>query len=143
MIEPAGVERGGRLGLDPRDDVVVIERVRTADDRPVVFSLDVLPARLTADHPEVIPRLGRGSMYELMERELGILIHHGEASFAPLRASRAIASKLGIRSGTLLLHLRQIDYDAEGRAVLSSDEYHVADAFEFTVVRRGPGRGSR
>lgn len=143
MIEPAGVERGQRLGLGPREDVVVVERVRTADGRRVVFSLDVLPASLTADHPEVIPRLGRGSMYELMERELGIVIHHGEASFAPIRASRAIASKLGIRSGTLLLHLRQVDYDDVGRAVLSSDEYHVADAFEFTVVRRGPGKGSR
>ena len=82
-------------------------------------------------------------MYELMERELGILIHHGEASFAPVRATRAIASRLGVHAGTLLLHLRQVDYNDEGRAVLSSDEYHVADAFEFTVVRRGPGRRSR
>ena len=27
-----------------------------------------------------------------------------------------------------------------GRPVLLSDEYHLADAFEFSVVRRGPGR---
>jgi len=138
-IEPAGTEKGDRLGVDPKEEVVVVERVRTADGRRVVFSRDVLPARLTAAHPEVIPRLGRGSIYEVMERELGIVIHHGEAGFAPVRAPRAIASKLGVGPGTLLLYLRQVDYTNEGRAVLSSDEYHLADAFEFTVVRRGPG----
>src|SRR5919206_4503842 len=29
---------------------------------------------------------------------------------------------------------------AEGKPVVSSHEFHLADAFDFTVVRRGPGR---
>jgi hypothetical protein len=33
-----------------------------------------------------------------------------------------------------------VDYNEDGRAVLSSHEYHLADAFDFTVLRRGPGR---
>jgi len=51
-----------------------------------------------------------------------------------------VAALLGVGRGTLLLYLRQIDYDLEGVPVLYSHEYHLADAFDFSVVRRGPGR---
>ena len=75
-----------------------------------------------------------------MERDLGLVIHHGVASFTPARASKLIASKLRVARGMLLLYLRQVDYDTEGRPLLSSHEHHLADAVEFTLVRRGPGR---
>lgn len=141
------IERGGneadRLGLGPEDDVVVVERVRTADGRRVVFSLDVLPLELLAERSDVLPRLARDSLYDTMERELGVVIHHGVASFAPVKASAAIARKLHTARGTPLLSLDQVDYDEEGRPVLSSHEFHLADAFEFVVIRRGPGRRFR
>jgi hypothetical protein len=38
------------------------------------------------------------------------------------------------------LYLWQIDFAEDDKAVLSSHEYHLADAFDFWVVRRGPGR---
>ncbi len=88
----------------------------------------------------MIGRLARASIYETLERDLGIVIHHGVADFSPVRASRLVASKLRVPRTTLLLYLRQVDFDGEGRPVLSSHEHHLADAFEFTVVRRGPGR---
>jgi GntR family transcriptional regulator len=138
-IEGAGDE-AGPLQLTPADEIVVVERVRTADGRRVVFSIDVLPARLLTDRPDVLPLLGRGSLYDTMERELGIVIQHGIAAFSPVKASAGVARKLQIARGTPLLTLDQVDYDGEGRPVLSSHEYHLADAFVFTVIRRGPGR---
>lgn len=139
-IERAPASEAKRLALGPNEDVVVVERVRTADGRPVVFTRDVLPARLLAGHPEVIGLLARGSVYDALERDLGLAIHHGLADFAPLRAPKQVAAKLRVPRTALMLYLRQVDYDGEGRPVLSSHEYHLADAFEFTVVRRGPGR---
>src|SRR6185312_16386525 len=61
MIESAGAHAGMRileaaiepccqddapLQLDPGDTVLAVERVRTADDQPVIYSLDRIPARL-------------------------------------------------------------------------------------------------
>ena len=40
------------------------------------------------------------------------------------------------------MYLRQIDYGTEGEPLLLSEEHHLAEAFEFSVVRRGPGRRS-
>jgi DNA-binding GntR family transcriptional regulator len=47
-----------------------------------------------------------------------------------------------VKAGELLLFLRQIDYGVEGEPLLLSEEQHIANAFEFSVVRSGPGRRS-
>lgn len=139
-VEPAPASEAERLRMEPGGDVVVVERVRTADGKPVVFSRDVLPAALFGDRREVLHRLVRRSIYEVLERDLGVVVHHGVASFRPVRADRSVASRLDVPRGSLLLYLWQVDYGEDGAAVLSSHEYHLADAFEFSVVRRGPGR---
>jgi GntR family transcriptional regulator len=139
-IEPASSAEAGRLHVELGEDVVVVERVRTADGRRVVSSQDVLPAWVLDRRPEALPTLARGSMYETLEREFGVPIHHGVATFAPVKADRATAQRLAVPRNTLVLYLRQVDFDEAGRPVLSSHEWHLADAFEFTVIRRGPGR---
>jgi GntR family transcriptional regulator len=139
-IEPALAAEAARLHVEPGEHVVVVERVRTADGRRVVWSQDVVPAWVLDRRPEALPTLARGSMYETLEREIGISIHHGVARFAPMKADRPTAQKLGVPRNTLVLYLQQVDFDDGGRPVLSSHEWHLADAFDFTVIRRGPGR---
>ena len=80
------------------------------------------------------------SIYDVLERDLGIVIHHGVARFRPVRADQVVAGRLGVPRGELLLYLWQVDYAMDGAPVISSHEFHLADAFDFTVVRRGPGR---
>ena len=137
---PASASEAERLELDPGQDVLVVERVRTADGRPVVFSRDILPGKIIGDRADAADQMLRQSVYEVLERDLGIVISHGVASFRPVRADRTVARLLGTRAGELLLYLWQVDYAEGGAAVLSSHEYHLADAFDFSVVRRGPGR---
>lgn len=139
-VEAASADEAERLDLEPGEDVVVVDRVRTADGRPVVLSRDILPARLTGQDPRVMARLERTSVYEVLEKDLGIAIHHGLATFQPARADGHLATRLEVPKGTLLLYIRQVDFDVAGRPVVSSHEHHLADAFEFSVVRRGPGR---
>jgi GntR family transcriptional regulator len=136
--ESASSEEDARaLGLEPGDPVLSIERVRTADGRPVVFSVDLLPLRVLGDRG----RLGvdGSSIYELLEHEAGVVVQRGVASLRPANADRRLADLLAVPEGTLLLYIHQVDFDGEGRPVLLSHEHHVADAFEITVVRRGPG----
>ena len=133
-----------RLGLPAGARVVVIERMRAADGRPVVFSRDIMDAAFTARIPASSRQCVEGSIYDAFEHELGTdrSITAWPAS-GPWPRRRSVAARLGVGRGTLLLYLRQVDYDHEGEPVLYSHEYHLADAFEFTVVRRGPGRRSR
>ena len=137
---PASASEAERLGLDPGQDVLVVERVRTAEDRPVVFSRDIMPGAIIADRADVADQMLQRSIYEVLEQDLGIVVSHGVASFRPVTADRTVARLLGTHAGDLLLYLWQVDYAEGGRPVLSSHEYHLADAFDFSVVRRGPGR---
>jgi DNA-binding GntR family transcriptional regulator len=57
-----------------------------------------------------------------------------------MKADGTTAQRLGVPRNTLVLYLQQVDFDDGGRPVLSSHEWHLADAFDFTVIRRGPGR---
>jgi GntR family transcriptional regulator len=139
-VEAASADEADRLAIDPGEDVAVLDRVRTADGRPVVLSRDIFPMRLAHGDESVLLTLEHGSIYEVLERELGIVIHHGLATFQPTRADGHAASQLRVPRGTLLLYIRQVDFDESGRPVLSAHEHHLAEAFEFSVVRRGPGR---
>jgi GntR family transcriptional regulator len=139
-VEPVSAGEAARLELEPGQDVVVVERVRTAEGKPVLLSRDIFPSRLIGDRAQVVEAMFQGSIYEVLERELGVVIHHGVARFRPVRADHAVAGRLGVPRGELLLYLWQVDYAEDGAAVLSSHEFHLADAFDFSVVRRGPGR---
>jgi len=141
-LEPATVSEANRLELQPGADVLVVERIRTADGKPVVLSRDILPGRLVASRPELADEMLKRSMYEVLERDLGIVISYGVATFQPVTADVTVARRLGVPRGEQMLAIWQVDYTEEGTAVLSSYEYHLANAFEFTVLRRGPGRRS-
>jgi GntR family transcriptional regulator len=133
-------EEASVLDLQPGDPVVRLERLRTADGDPVVLSVDVVSASRIAT-AELASMPLDGSLYELLERH-GTPVEHGVVSLEPARADRSLAKRLGVNSGALLLYLRQVDYGREGEPILLSHEHHLAAAFEFTVVRRGPGRRS-
>jgi GntR family transcriptional regulator len=124
------------LGLEAGASVSALRRVRTANGRPVVDSVDwcrpdVLPL-------EAMAALDRGSIYAALA-ERGLPVHHGVASIEPATARGDVARRLEVRAGALLLTLFQLDSTADGTVVLVSQEHHLADAFEFTVYRRGPG----
>ena len=139
-VEPASAGEAALLALEPGQDVLVIERVRTAEGKPVVLSRDLFPSRLVEGRDRVVQEMLERSIYDVLERDLGIVIHHGVARFRPVRADHAVAGRLGVPRGELLLYLWQVDYAQDGTPVVSSHEFHLADAFDFTVVRRGPGR---
>lgn len=118
--------------------VVVLERVRTANQRPVVWSQDIIPVNVLGDHAIEPLYLESHSLYEYLETHLQIQISHGVGQIQPVAASAEIAEKLNIHKGTPLLRFDQTDYDTSERPVLYSIEHHLPDAFVFIVNRRGP-----
>ena len=141
VAERSGTEPAPRavaeiLGVEEGERVSALRRVRTADGRPVVDVTDWC----RVDHlaPEDLPTVG--SIYAALA-ERGLAVDHGVAHLTPRNADGEIAERLGVPSGTLLLTIDQVDRTADGIAVLVSREHHLADAFTFTLLRRGPGDG--
>lgn len=133
---PASATVAEQLHLEPGHSIVEVRRVRTADDRPAVYSVDHLPADIIdADRDrEALD----GSMYALLAA-CGHAVQHGEAIVAPASADQELAGVLDVPPGTLLQHLQQVDVDGAGRRVMLSLEWHVPSVIELRVYRRGPG----
>jgi GntR family transcriptional regulator len=132
----ADAETAEALAVEVGSPVVEVRRLRTADRTPAVYSIDALPAdivNVTADRKAL-----RGSLYRLLAAN-GHPVDHGEAVIAPVVTDRELAGLLEIEKGTLLQHMKQIDYDNGDRAVMYSLEWHVPSVFELRVYRRGPG----
>ena len=128
------------FSLSADDLTVVIDRVRTANQTPVVFTQDIMPQAILGGWMPTIQELNQRSLYECLERFTDIRIFSGMASFSPVKANADIAGKLGVRRNALLLQIEQVDFDADQRAVLLSTEYHLTDKFNFIVHRKGPHR---
>jgi GntR family transcriptional regulator len=135
-IEPAPAFVAEALGLAAGEPVSVLRRVRTANGRRVVDMTDWC----RTDHfaPDDMAAIGKGSIYAALA-EQGLTVEHGVAHLVPRNADGDAAERLRVPTGTLLLTIDQVDRTAEGVAVLVSREHHLADAFTFTLLRRGPG----
>ncbi len=124
------------LGIAPSTQLVEVRRVRTADKKPAIYSVDNLPmdiVNLSTDR-----ELFKGSLYRLLA-ERGHTVDHARTILYPVIADAEIAKFLEIEEGTPLQHLRQVDFDMKGRAVMRSLEWHVPSVIELRVYRRGPG----
>lgn len=120
--------------LEPETEVSRLRRVRTASGSRVVHVTDWC----RTDHIAPEELAGVDSVYgALAERSL--VVDHAVAHLRPWNADGEIASQLDVSPGTLLVTLDQIDRTTDGVAVLVSREHYVAHAFDFTLLRRGPG----
>ena len=131
---PADPQVAEDLGLDEGTEVVEIRRIRTADDRPAIYSIDVIRKSLLDGSDAPLD----GSLYQLLTAA-GHSVAHAEAIVSPTIADRQLARTLDVPQGTPLQHLRQVDYDGDGRPVMLSREWHVPSVIELRVYRRGPG----
>jgi DNA-binding GntR family transcriptional regulator len=134
--EPAPDDVAAAFAIEPGTTLSVLRRVRTADGRPVVDTIDW--CRCEVMNPEALAELGEGSLYVALA-ERGLTIHHGVASIYPTVADAETAERLDVARGALLLTLFQVDSTADGVVALVSSEHHLADAFDISVYRRGPG----
>ncbi|MCL5950187.1 MAG: GntR family transcriptional regulator [Chloroflexi bacterium] len=136
-IERASSNVAAGLRITEGTQVVLIDRVRTANDRPVVWSLDFLPPTLLGPHGMERLRAGVQSIYEFLACEQ-VRIVHGVAELRPILATKEIAGKLEVKRCAPILCITQTDYSANNQPVLYSIEYHLPDTIIFQINRKGP-----
>lgn len=136
----ADAEPAEQLRVPLQTPLVTVERVRTANGRPVVVAFDTVAEALLTRTGLDLQRLLTESIYTLLQTELGLVIEYGIARLMPAAAPPGVAEQLGLPAGAWLLALLQTDYSAGDEPLLYSREYHLPDAFDFVVWRRGPAR---
>lgn len=136
--ENADAEKAEQLSVLEGTPLITIERVRTADGRPVVYSLDTVTEALIQRSNFDPQDLMNVSIYSALQRSLGNVIEYGVARLLPVSAPREVTDKLQLPADAITLYLVQTDYNAADEPLIYSCEYHLPDAFDFMVWRRGP-----
>ncbi|GBF11303.1 GntR family transcriptional regulator [Tepidibacillus infernus] len=119
--------------LDDSDLVLRVERIRTADEEPVVYCIDKIPdSILTKD----FDFHQYGSVFKSLEQHANIFISHAITEIIPIGYHEKISPLLHSPPESSLLILKQLHFDMSDRPVLFSINYFRADKFRFQVLRK-------
>ena len=134
----ADEEQADQLRVALKTPLITVERVRTADGRPVVYSLDTVTEALVEQAGFDPQLLREASIYDLLQTSLGKVIEYGIARLLPVTPPALVAEKLQLPLNSLTLYIVQTDYTSSDDPLVYSREYHLPDAFDFIIWRRGP-----
>lgn len=126
------------LLLNETDEVLLISRIRTGDQHPIVFSQSYLPLSLGLNKDLDFT----GSLYELIQvrtgREVTEAVHVIEGALLEGEA----ADLLGIESGFPGLRFRRIAYDHLSRPLVYEEGVIRADLYSYEIrLSRAPNKG--
>ncbi len=118
------------LGISELEPVYEVQRVFTADDKPIVFELAVYPCNLL---PDVHAEDFEASSFKMLEKR-GMNIRHSNGWVSPKAADSEIAKLLEIPQSSPLLLMESVLCDQNGRAVAYVRDYFT-EMFKFPLHR--------
>lgn len=130
----AGEDVAEGLDITGGVDVLVCERIRLADETPVVYSFDYLAPQLASHFLEITDT--EISLYNFVEEKCGIAIGQCTTEIAPVAADEDLAEKLEVPLYTPLLKFMVRVQDMYGNPIIYAVEYLRADKFKFIANRR-------
>jgi len=132
--ETAGSTVAAALGIEPGAPTLYVERLRLADDEPVLLEqvhlpADRFPGLLSAD-------LEGGSLYELLATRYDTQVAHSRETFLPVSLPAREARLLGQEPHRLALLVEGVAYTRTGVPVEYARSYVRGDRMRYHVDRQ-------
>lgn len=149
MIEDAGYEAGSifysvshempdlvvakRLGLTPQDKIVVVNRERTANGVPVVFSYNVFPEKLVGN---IFDQGKKGSIFQLLKEKCGVNIAYADTLIKGINPNNTWDEIAVVYLKEPVVLLEQLHMSDQGIPVLFSFDYIRTDIMSLNLRRK-------
>ena len=103
-----------------------IERLRTAEDEPLILEVAILPAPLTAGFDQ--SALETESIYDLLERQHGIVVVRARETLRPIVLDPRSAQLLGVPEGSAAFEVERVSWSTQRpvewqRSLIRGDRY--------------------
>lgn len=118
--EAASSHYAAPLGISAGDELLVLERIYWADDKPAIFSVIRFPRALVKD-PTVWS--APGTTYDEVKRACGLEVTHRIAWFRARIAGPGVAETLRLPVGEAIFSWDEVIYDLNDRPVLHAEIY--------------------
>jgi GntR family transcriptional regulator len=114
--------------------VIVIERVRTADEVPIIFSVDVIADRgWSLDELEA--KMRTGSLLDFLSAS-GVPIEFAVQTFRVQSADPVVKERLNLEKDGSVIFFEEISYNAANEVFICSNDYYHPQYTSFRVVRQ-------
>lgn len=130
IIEDANDRDIEILELEPNSKIIVIERIRYADNVPVALEISRLPERFTFLLEE---DLNDTSMFSILSEKYDVFFMNTRKTIELVYATYEMSRYLNISQGHPLLSISAVSNDKEGVPSHRSMQFIVADKFKFVV----------
>lgn len=117
------------LGVSESAGVYHIHRLRTINQEPVLLERLNIPVDRFPNFER--HDLSTHSLYEVMQMEYGVPVHHARQSLEPVNASDYEANLLEVPVGAALMLEVRVAFDQDGSPVEFGKDLYRGDRFQF------------
>ncbi len=134
-LVPAPEDIAGKLGIDPGDELVRLERLRLADGEPMTVEESYLvhqfcPGLLELDYRS-------GSLRELLEVRYDLRWVRAKQVIRAINAPRALAAILSVKPNAALLFIERVSFNQQDIPGEYLRLYHRGDRYSLYNELRG------
>ena len=123
------------LKVGDHEETVFLKRVRLADNEPILISNSYIPKNLVPGFVE--NGLLRESLYQILERDYGIILFETDETIQAVVAEKEEAQLLEIKVGSPLLLVHRIVRDKDRIVVEYNSSLFRGDRFKYHKILRG------
>ncbi len=128
-LEEPSEKDAALLALKPDEKILVLERIRYADGKPVQLELNKFPESFYFLFGE---NLNDHSLYEILKKR-GIVLDHSQKTLDIVFASAKEAKVLGITTGYPLLRIESVVNDMDNTVTNLCRQLCIGDKFKFII----------
>lgn len=123
------------LDIKEGTSVIILERIRTANDEPVALTINIISK--TSNLGRVLEQKGylSGSLFTFLEKECNIHIIRADTEIIVPSKNDPNIKKLQITKDTPVLLLKQVHYDERNKPIFYALDYFRNDIFRFWIRR--------
>lgn len=114
--EKASQKIANALQLKKGEEVIVLQRLRCANDEPIILESSYLPKRLIDDMSK-LRMVGETSLYDILADEFAVFITSAKETFEPVLIKDFEAARLGVTEGNPALLLERVAFNEKKQPV--------------------------
>lgn len=115
-IEPATHKIAKALKIEKGEEVIMLQRLRCANDEPIILESSYLP-KYRIDDVDKLSLVGETPLYDVLRTEFGISVNSAKETFEPILIRQEEKEHLEVRLGSPALLLERVAYDSLKRPV--------------------------
>jgi GntR family transcriptional regulator len=134
--EPATARTAAELAIETGNPLVVIEKLFLENRKPVVLTVNRIPANLLDDET---PLEGTKPLPALLEAHSDRNLSYYLSEIVPVTLSGHEAKQLGVKKATPAISFEEIGFDQDNRPVVQATSFFRDDLLRFRLIRRKSG----